>query len=291
MSAVIQVADTRTVSEVQQRMAKIRALKNKMENGIHYGTIAGSPKPCLFKAGAEYLLVLFRLCPLYELVDVKKDIENNFISYVTRCSLVYMEDEKKVATGMGSCNNFEKKYRYKWIKDDKPSEKDLLQMIAEGTGKFLEVWENNKKVKRWHKRVVSNESCFELDNTLLKMSNKRALVAAVLNATGASAIFTQDLEDMEEPEAKVHERAAEHAKKEHSSPTVPVEAPIEAPKKTIENITPEALRKTLSSIKGLFIEEEQGFMRVSGSTWKNKDILSGLGFKYVDKKGYLKKIA
>ncbi|MCD8569368.1 MAG: hypothetical protein LRY50_13975 [Geovibrio sp.] len=287
MSAVIQIAEARTLGEIEQRMEKIRELKTIMENGIHYGTIAGSPKPCLFKAGAESLLVMFRLCPLYELIDVKKDIENNFISYVTRCSLVYMGDEKKVATGMGSCNNFEKKYRYKWIQDDKPSEKDLLRMKAEGTGKFLEVWENNKKVKRWHKRVVSNESCFELDNTLLKMSNKRALVAAVLNATGASAIFTQDLEDSEDPPVHNHGRAAEHAKKEHSSPTVPVEAP----KKTIENITPEALRKTLSSIKGLSIEEEQGFMRVSGSTWKNKDILLGLGFKYVDKKGYLKKIA
>lgn len=35
-------------------------------------------------------------------------------------------------------------------------------------------------------------------NTVLKMSNKRALVSAVLNATAASDIFTQDLEEMAE---------------------------------------------------------------------------------------------
>ena len=36
-----------------------------------------------------------------------------------------------------------------------------------------------------------------VDNTLLKMAQKRAMVAAVLNATAASDIFTQDLEDMD----------------------------------------------------------------------------------------------
>ena len=33
--------------------------------------------------------------------------------------------------------------------------------------------------------------------TVLKMANKRSLVAAVLNATAASDIFTQDIEDMD----------------------------------------------------------------------------------------------
>ncbi|GAB1537127.1 hypothetical protein ADMFC3_27580 [Geovibrio sp. ADMFC3] len=281
MADVIQIADVKSMSvnDVKARIDIVKKLKTIMEDGVHYGSIAGS-KPCLFKAGAEYLLVLFRLCPLYELVDVKKDIENNFISYVTRCSLVYMGDEKKVATGMGSCNNFEKKYRYKWIKDDKPSEKDLLRMKAEGTGKFLEVWENNKKVKRWHKRVVSNESCFELDNTLLKMSNKRALVAAVLNATGASAVFTQDLEDMEDP-VVFDTRETEKSTPSGQEPATPT-----------SDITPEALRKTLGSLEGIDVEERDGYMRVSGKTWPSKSILLGLGFKYrADKKDYLKKIA
>jgi hypothetical protein len=35
-----------------------------------------------------------------------------------------------------------------------------------------------------------------MDNTIMKMACKRALVAATLNATAASDIFTQDVEDM-----------------------------------------------------------------------------------------------
>ncbi len=35
-------------------------------------------------------------------------------------------------------------------------------------------------------------------NTCLKMAKKRALIDGTLNATGASHIFTQDVEDMEE---------------------------------------------------------------------------------------------
>ena len=39
---------------------------------------------------------------------------------------------------------------------------------------------------------VENENPWDLDNTLVKMACKRALIAGVLNATAASDIFTQD---------------------------------------------------------------------------------------------------
>jgi hypothetical protein len=42
---------------------------------------------------------------------------------------------------------------------------------------------------------IPNEDIFDLVNTISKMAQKRALVAAALNATGASAVFTQDQED------------------------------------------------------------------------------------------------
>ena len=43
---------------------------------------------------------------------------------------------------------------------------------------------------------VENDDPYTLANTILKMSQKRAHIAATLNATGASRIFTQDIEDM-----------------------------------------------------------------------------------------------
>jgi hypothetical protein len=44
---------------------------------------------------------------------------------------------------------------------------------------------------------IENTEPFDLVNTLQKMAQKRALVAAVLVGTGASQFFTQDIEDMQ----------------------------------------------------------------------------------------------
>jgi hypothetical protein len=47
------------------------------------------------------------------------------------------------------------------------------------------------------KKYVKQGNSPDLFNTIVKMAGKRALVAAVLNATAASDAFTQDLEDMQ----------------------------------------------------------------------------------------------
>ncbi|GLB59192.1 hypothetical protein [Cytobacillus sp. NCCP-133] len=57
-------------------------------------------------------------------------------------------------------------------------------MEAEGIGTC-----NNKE------KAYINQDPFSVINTLLKMAKKRALIDAVLSATRASGIFTQDIED------------------------------------------------------------------------------------------------
>jgi hypothetical protein len=57
-------------------------------------------------------------------------------------------------------------------------------MEAEGIGTC-----NNKE------QAFINQDPFSLVNTLLKMAKKRALIDAVLSATRASGLFTQDIED------------------------------------------------------------------------------------------------
>lgn len=51
-------------------------------------------------------------------------------------------------------------------------------------------------------RKYAKQPPWDIQNTLYKMACKRALVAAVLNATAASDIFTQDLEDDPEKYAR-----------------------------------------------------------------------------------------
>ena len=48
-----------------------------------------------------------------------------------------------------------------------------------------------------HKYKKQSYKVFDLTNTLCKMAQKRALVAAVLCTVGASEFFTQDLEDLD----------------------------------------------------------------------------------------------
>ena len=62
--------------------------------------------------------------------------------------------------------------------------------VAEGMGSC------NSREKKYRKAEA-----WDIDNTLLKMACKRALVAAVLVATAASDVFAQDLEDRPEEAA------------------------------------------------------------------------------------------
>jgi len=63
---------------------------------------------------------------------------------------------------------------------------------AASRGRQFDAWEIDMAMYR-----VPNEDIFSLVNTVLKMAEKRALVAAVLVAVNASEFFTQDMEDLE----------------------------------------------------------------------------------------------
>ena len=78
------------------------------------------------------------------------------------------------------------------MKDWKQDDVEIERLKAEWLGKRKRgssgrVWQQREQVKTWkltHK------------NTIQKMAQKRAYVGAILNATGASEFYTQDVEDM-----------------------------------------------------------------------------------------------
>jgi hypothetical protein len=98
---------------------------------------------------------------LFKLAPHYEEIDCNesdeLISYRIRCTLK-TQSGNTIATGLGTCNTKEKKY--------------------------------DKSLKK------TGSLTWELQNTIYKMACKRALVAATLNSTAASDIFTQDIEDM-----------------------------------------------------------------------------------------------
>ena len=154
-----------TVPEVVAQAEKIKqAMHLAMEEGIHFGRIPGTPKPTLLKGGAEKLCLLFRLDPQYHST---KTYDGNHLTVESICTLWHIPSGQRFGSGEGSCSTKEKKYAYRTRGADRIANPDLPD--------------------QW--------------NTVLKMSNKRALVAAVLNVTAASDVFTQDLEDLEEKPA------------------------------------------------------------------------------------------
>jgi len=168
-------------------------MRSVMQPNIHYGIIKGCKEPSLYKPGSEKIMATFRLAadPIVE--DLCTDDAARFRVTVrlTSPSGVF------VGAGIGECSSDEDKYRWKacYIQeefDDTPENKRRFKW-----SKYK--GEEAKKAKQ----IRTNPA--DLSNTILKMAKKRAQVDAVLTATAASDIFTQDIEDL--PKEYVQEMA------------------------------------------------------------------------------------
>lgn len=161
--------------------------KKMMTKDKDYGVIPGTgKKPTLLKPGAEKLCSLFGMVPEFETLTEIADFEKGLFFYRVKCTL-YRNGEP-VASGIGSCNSKEKKYRYRYVYENKASEEEKAKAISVET--------KDGRYGKYKVYKVENSEPFELVNTIDKMAQKRALVAATLIGANASEFFTQDIEDM-----------------------------------------------------------------------------------------------
>lgn len=167
----------------------VQAAKQVLRDGVDYGVIPGTEKPTLLKPGAEKLATLFGLRPHFELLDKVEDWDNGFFHYRYRCTLVNRYGDS-VGNAEGSANSKEKRYRWRYVPEWKATEEDKARAIRVEE-------RTDRRGQKYRMYVVENDDPFTLVNTLQKMAQKRALVAAVLVTTGASEFFTQDIEDMD----------------------------------------------------------------------------------------------
>lgn len=170
-----------------------------MREGVHYGKIPGTNGKSLWKPGAEKLAATFRLAAKPRVEDLSGDGEIHYRVFV---SLV-AKDGTFVGEGVGECSSREEKYS--WRKAVHPKEYD-------GTP------ENRRRVKydrqgNETKQIRTNP--WDVANTILKMAKKRAQVDAVITATAAGDIFTQDIEELpEEVVAELVGKAPQRAEPE-----------------------------------------------------------------------------
>jgi ribosomal protein L37AE/L43A len=182
-------------------------MQHVMKKDEHYGVIPGTGnKPTLLKAGAEKLLLTFRLDPQY---DVTEKYDADHLSVTSRCTLYHIPTGQRFGSGMGSCSTKESKYAYRSAQRKCPScgKEAIIQGKKEYGGGWLcfakkggcgaKFKDGDKTIEGQEVGKVPNDNLPDQYNTIMKMANKRSLVAAVLNVTAASDIFTQDIEDMD----------------------------------------------------------------------------------------------
>jgi hypothetical protein len=159
----------------------------QMREGVDYGIIPGTnDKRSLYKPGAEKLCSLFGLAPSFQpMAGTVEDFDRGVFHYRYRCVLSY--NGAAVGEGVGSCNSMEKKYRYRTVNEQYATAQEKEQAVGR-------VQKDYKGRTTWVLQLP-NTDIYSQVNTLDKMAQKRALIAATLIALNASEMFTQDLED------------------------------------------------------------------------------------------------
>ena len=202
-------ASALSVQQVLGQVALIQQIMHAaMKEGEHYGRIPGcGDKPTLLKPGAEKLCLTFRLAPTYDVEE--RAVDRGHREYRVQCALTSILGGTFIGQGVGICSTMEGKYRYRQgaaEPTDKPVPRAYWDVRQEDPAKAQELIGGKgftvKKVdgKGWMiakgGEKVEHDNPADHYNTVLKMAKKRALVDAVLTATAASDIFTQDLEDI-----------------------------------------------------------------------------------------------
>lgn len=162
-----------TPEDLVNQSRKVMAIKERvMQENVHYGIIPGCKKPSLLKPGAEKLCAAFRLKPEFETIS--------------------REDPNRTMTW--------EKWDYKGKKQISGTTQGYIDYDSSCTLVHIpsgEVWAKNVggSCNNFESRYRSLNP-YDVKNTLEKMAEKRALVAAVLIGTALSDLFTQDLEDL-----------------------------------------------------------------------------------------------
>jgi len=175
-------------------------MSKAMEKDKHYGVIPGTgTKPSLLKPGAEALLRLFRLAPRYEITETSLGGDHFKLDIV--CSLTHRVTGEFWGEGVATASTKESKWRWRYDETNtgKPVPKEYWakrdNSLLGGKGfspkKIDGAWVIVERGER-----IENPDIADQWNTVKKIGKKRALADAILSATGASAIFTQDVDEI-----------------------------------------------------------------------------------------------
>lgn len=211
--ASLVLAPVMDIALAKKRLAEFQEfVAGYLKEDEDFGIIPGTAKPTLYKPGAD------KLCELYGLADTYRfaippvedfKAEPPLFDYTIECSLWHRD--RLVATGMGSCNSYESKYKFRDQQRICPichkaaiiKAKNFATNEPEGwvcwkkrDGCGAKFVDGDKAIETQPTGKSINDDIATLKNTILKMAKKRAKIDATLSATRSSGVFTQDMEDI-----------------------------------------------------------------------------------------------
>ena len=200
------------VAEVTSRVRRIQeVMASLMKDGVHYGTIPGTPKPTLYQPGAELLCLTFRIAATPRVEDLCSD---ETVRYRVTMQATSQVSGELLGEGVGECSSDETKYR--WAR---PTCDEEWAETPESHRR--EKWARGKNGTYKAKQVRMSPA--DVANTILKMAAKRALIAMTRTVLACSDQFAQDLEDLSEEirESVVGERPSIQPPQRKSQPASP----------------------------------------------------------------------
>ena len=202
------------LGEVEAQLTTINrfqaAVHRLLKEGSDYGAIPGTgSKPTLLKPGAEKITKLLGAEARYT-VSPTIDWQQHppFFSYDVTCEIYQVGTDVRLASGVGNCNSWESKYRYR--RQERGCPACGGEYIIKGKQEYGGGWlcyrakggcgakydDGDPAIESQPQGRTINEDTADLVNTILKMAKKRAQVDAALGFAVLSDVFTQDLEDM-----------------------------------------------------------------------------------------------
>ena len=245
-----------SVDVVLGRLEKVQDLMRRaMVKGVDYGQIPGTKsKLTLLKPGAEKLCVMFRLAPRYTTV---KQFESGHLTVETTCQIL---DGNEGFLGEASAMASTRESKWAYRKSERTCPECGKAALIKESAQYVQApnvpgwlcWKKKdgcgykfppEDIRIIGQQVgrVPNEDLADSYNTVLRIAEKRAYIAAVRLVTGSSALF-----DEEGPEGSTSEV------KEDGEIIHPLKKP-EAPKD--QGPTPEQFRENSMKMRKSFVAE------------------------------------
>lgn len=192
-----------SIDAVAEQVKAVHELMKKlMRPEEHYGIIPGTKKPTLLKPGAEKICMMFQLRPEYKITRV--NLPDNHTEYEITCEIFSKKTGLSWGQGVGSCSTLESKFRYRYDPAVCPEcgKNTIIRGKREYGGGWLCWAKKGGCGSKWDDThnfdsiKVENPDIADVYNTVLKIAKKRALLDAVITATAASDIFTQDMDEL-----------------------------------------------------------------------------------------------